>query len=136
MKEQVAEIVAAYVRKNPVPASELPGLIAKVDQAFATLGQAPAKPEALTPAVPIRRAVGADAVICLDCGFKAQMLKRHLMGAHSMSVDEYRAKWKLPHDFPMVAKNYAARRSEMAKAIGLGRKLVQRRGRSRKVASE
>ena len=121
MKEQIADIVAAYVRKHSVAASELPGLIAQVDQAFASLGKAPEKPEALTPAVPIRRAVGADTVTCLDCGFKAQMLKRHLMGAHGMTVDQYRAKWKLPRDFPMVAKNYAARRSEMAKSIGLGR---------------
>lgn len=135
MKEEIAEIVAAYVRKNPIAASELPGLIAQVNQVFASLGQAPARPETLTPAVPRRRAVGADTVTCLDCGYKAQMLKRHLTGTHGITVDEYRAKWNLPKDFPMVAKNYSARRSEMAKSLGLGRRLIQGRGRRRATAA-
>lgn len=134
MKEEVAEIVAAYVRKNLVAAAELPALINQVNQALAHLGQEPAKPETLTPAVPIKRAVGADTVTCLDCGFKAQMLKRHLMGAHGMTVDQYRAKWNLPRDFPMVAKNYSARRSEMAKSLGLGRRMIEGRGRKRGTA--
>ena len=121
MKEHVAEIVSAYVRKNPLAASELPGLIAQVSQSLADLG-GPAKAEPLVPAVPIKRAVGAATVTCLDCGFKAQMLRRHIMRAHGMTVDDYRAKWDLPRDFPMVAKDYSARRSEMAKSLGLGRR--------------
>jgi predicted transcriptional regulator len=127
MKERVAEIVAAYVGKNQVDPAELPALIASVNQALAGLGQASAAaPTSLTPAVPIRRSVGAESITCLDCGQKSKMLKRHLSTAHSMTVDEYRTRWSLPTDYPMVAKNYSARRSELAKSLGLGR-----RGRSR-----
>lgn len=122
MKEQVAEIVAAYLKRNQLPPSELPGLIASVSQSLARLGQAPVAPPAtLTPAVPMRRSVGANAVICLDCGFKAKMLKRHLTTAHGLSVDDYRARWGLPLDYPLVARNYSARRSALAKAAGLGK---------------
>lgn len=122
MKEHVAEIVAAYVGKNRVDTAELPALIASVNQALASLGQAQAAaPAALTPAVPIRRSVGAELITCLDCGYKGQMLKRHLTTAHSMTVDEYRTRWSLPRDYPMVAKNYSVRRSELAKSLGLGR---------------
>jgi len=123
MKEQVAEIVAAYVGHNTIAPAELPTLIVSVSQALASLGQPPAAaPAALTPAVPIRRSVGADAITCLDCGYKGQMLKRHLTTSHGMSVDEYRTRWGLASDYPMVAPNYAARRSELAKSIGLGRR--------------
>ena len=123
MKEHVAEIVAAYVGRNQVAPSELPTLIATVSQALASLGQAAsALPSALTPAVPIRRSVSADEITCFDCGWKGSMLKRHLGAAHSMTVDEYRARWSLPGDYPVVAKNYAARRSQLAKALGLGRR--------------
>ena len=122
MKEHVAEIVAAYVGKNRVDPAELPALIASVNQALAGLGQAPAAaPASLTPAVPIRRSVGTETITCLDCGYKGQMLKRHLSTAHGMTVDEYRTRWSLPRDYPMVAKNYSARRSELAKSLGLGR---------------
>jgi predicted transcriptional regulator len=122
MKERVAEIVAAYVGKNRVDPAELPALIASVNQAIASLGQPPAKsPASLTPAVSIRRSVGADALICLECGFKSKMLKRHLRVAHGMTPLEYRAKWDLRKDYPMTAPNYAARRSELAKSLGLGR---------------
>ena len=124
MKEHVAEIVAAYVAKNRVDATELPTVIASVSQALDSLGQAPADAPAapLTPTVPIRRSVGADALICLDCGHKAQMLKRHLSAAHGLTPEEYRSRWHLTNDYPMVAKNYAARRSELAKSSGLGRR--------------
>jgi len=122
MLDQVAEIVAAYVRKNAVASSELAGLIIQVNEALASLGKEPVRPEPLKPAVPIKRAVGDDTVTCLDCGYKAQMLRRHLTGAHGLTVDAYRARWDLPRDFPMVAKNYSARRSEMAKSLGLGRR--------------
>jgi predicted transcriptional regulator len=123
MIEHVAEIVAAYVGKNRVDPSELPGLIQKVSQSLAGLGQAPvATPTLLAPAVAIRRSVGADAITCLDCGRKSSMLKRHLSTAHGMTPDGYRTRWSLPSDYPMVAKNYSARRSELAKALGLGRR--------------
>ena len=126
MKEQVAEIVAAYVRRNRVDPAALPELIASVSRSLGGLGQPIDGPAALTPAVPFRRSVGADAITCLDCGWHGQMLKRHLMTAHGMTPDEYRSRWSLPSDYPMVARNYSARRSELAKSLGLGR---QRRGR-------
>ena len=126
MKKQVAEIVAAYVGKNRVNAAELPTLIASVSQALGTLGSvghAPAEPAAaLVPAVSIRRSVGVDAITCLDCGKKAKMLKRHLMTAHGLTFDEYRRRWGLAANYPIVAPNYSARRSEMAKTLGLGRR--------------
>jgi predicted transcriptional regulator len=123
MKERVAEIVAAYVRKNRVNGDELPALIASVSQSLASLGQLPTI--TLTPAVPIRQSVGAEAITCLDCGAKAKMLKRHLLNTHGLTPSEYRARWRLPADYPLVAKNYAARRSELAKAADFGH-----RGRS------
>jgi predicted transcriptional regulator len=124
VKEQVAEIVAAYVGHNTVSPTELPALIIRVSEAFATLGQVPAiaTDQPLTPAVSVRRSVRPEAITCLDCGWAGQMLKRHLTVAHGHSVDEYRSRWSLPPDYPMVAKNYAARRSQLAKSIGLGRR--------------
>jgi predicted transcriptional regulator len=121
MKERVAEIVAAYVRKNRVELGALPELIASVSRSLGGLGQPIIEPASLTPAVPIRRSVGAETITCLDCGFKSQMLKRHLSSAHGMTVDEYRARWSLPNDYPIVARNYSARRSELAKKFGLGK---------------
>jgi predicted transcriptional regulator len=130
MKEYVAEIVAAFLKRNQVPAPELPALIASVSQSLASLGQAPAAvPAPLTPAVSIRNSVGAETITCLDCGKKAKMLKRHILTAHSMTVDEYRSRWGLRPDYPMVARNYAARRSELAKSIGLGTRRGGRRSR-------
>ena len=124
MKEHVAEIVAAYVGKNRLSAAELPGLIASVSEALGSLNQeqtaAAASP--LVPAVAIRRSVGVDAITCLDCGKKAKMLKRHLMTAHGLTFDEYRRRWGLAANYPIVAPNYSARRSEMAKTLGLGRR--------------
>lgn len=125
-QEHVAEIVAGYVKRHRVDPSDLPALIKLVSETMASLGQTPIAPEPLTPAVPIRRSAGADAVTCLDCGFKAQMLKRHLQVAHGFTADQYRARWNLPRDHPLVGKNYSARRSSMAKALGLGR---ERKGR-------
>ncbi|HEV2188804.1 MAG TPA: MucR family transcriptional regulator [Stellaceae bacterium] len=122
MIENVAEIVAAYLKRNQVPVTELPVLIEKVSQSLASLGQAlAAAPASLTPAVPIRRSIGAESITCLDCGYKGQMLKRHLSTAHGMTVEQYRTRWSLLRDYPMVAKNYSARRSELAKSLGLGR---------------
>ena len=128
MKEQVAEIVAAYVGNNTIALDQLPTVITTVSEALARLGQAPVSvPESpLTPAVPIRRSVGDDAITCLDCGYKGQMLKRHLTTAHGFTPQQYRERWKLASDYPMVAKNYAARRSELAKSSGLGTRRGER----------
>jgi predicted transcriptional regulator len=122
MKEQVTEIVAAYVRKNRVDPSELPALINQVNHALSGLGQPLAVSATLTPAVPIKRAVQDASITCLDCGYKGQMLRRHLSAAHGMTADEYRTRWSLPRDYPVVAPNYAARRSEMAKSYGFGQR--------------
>ena len=116
-------IVAAYVSKNPVPASELPGVIKNVHGALCGLSGAGSALGALTqkPAVPIKKSVGTDYIICLEDGKKLKMLKRYLRSNFDMSPDQYRAKWGLPRDHPMVAPSYAAKRSEFAKKIGLGR---------------
>jgi predicted transcriptional regulator len=126
MKKRVIEIVAAYVRKNQIEAAQLPVLIASVSQSLADLGQ-PTEAPALIPTVPIRRSVGTEAITCLDCGQKAKMLKRHLLTAHRLTADEYRARWSLPADYPMVAEAYSARRSELAKSLGLGKRGSQTR---------
>jgi predicted transcriptional regulator len=125
MKERVAEIVAAYVGHHTVSADQLPTLIASVDQALNSLGQTPAPAPVLTPAVAIRRSVGDETITCLDCGWKGSMVKRHLTTAHGLTPEQYREKWGLDRSYPLVAKNYASRRSELAKKIGLGK----RRGR-------
>ena len=122
MKEHVAEIVAAYVGHNTVSPDQLPGLIASVNQALNRLGEPPAAASPPTPAVPIRRSVGADTITCLDCGWKGVMLKRHLSSTHGMTPTQYRERWGLELAYPLVAKNYASRRSELAKALGLGRR--------------
>jgi len=120
--EFAAKIVAAYVRRSQVAPDQLPSLISTVHQALAGLGKAPAEPiGARTPAVPIRRSVTPNAVVCLDCGWKGQMLRRHLTTGHGLSVEQYRARWNLPRDHAMTAPAYSERRSTMAKQIGLGR---------------
>ena len=116
--EHTTKIVAAHVSHNPIAAGDLPGVIATVHQALATLGPEP-KPK---PAVPIKQSVKPEYIVCLDDGKKLKMLRRHLRTAYNMSPDEYRKKWGLPSDYPMVAPKYAAVRSELAKKIGLGRK--------------
>jgi len=122
MKEHVAEIVSAYVSRNRIDPSELSLLITSVSQALSSLGKgASTQPAVPTPAVPLRRSVSAKAITCLECGWSGQVLKRHLGAAHNMTVDEYRSRWDLSRDYPMVAKNYAARRSQLAKDLGLGR---------------
>ena len=123
MKEHVAEIVAAYVGHNTVLPDQLPGLIASVHQALNLLGEPPAAAASPpTPAVPSRRSVGADTITCLHCGWKGVMLKRHLSTGHGMTPAQYRDRWGLDRAYPLVAKNYASRRSELAKALGLGRR--------------
>jgi predicted transcriptional regulator len=117
-----AGIVAAYVQHNALPAADLPGLIASVHGALAGLAQ-PAAPvaEPLIPPVPIRKTVTPDAIISLEDGKPYRTLKRHLAG-RGLTPEQYRQKWGLPVDYPMVAANYAAQRSELAKTNGLGRK--------------
>jgi predicted transcriptional regulator len=123
MKEHVAEIVSAYLGKNSVALSDIPAVITQVYQSLAELGQPQsAEPETpLQPAVPIRRSVNPEYITCLECGAKATMLRRHLMAAHNLTPTDYRERWKLATDYPLTAPSYAARRSEMAIAIGLGR---------------
>ncbi len=122
MKEQVAQIVSAYVRRNPVPNDQLPSIIATVHGALSGLGEKAEPAIELKPAVPIRGSAGANAITCLDCGFKAKMIKRHLKQAHNLTPDEYKARWRLKRDYPLVAKNYSATRSALAKSLGLGRR--------------
>jgi predicted transcriptional regulator len=119
-----AEIVSAYVSRNAVPLSQLPNLIGDVHGSLKRLSpnEVPAVEVALTPAVPVKKSVNPDYIICLEDGKKFKSLKRHLSSVHGMSPDEYRKKWGLPSDYPMVAPNYAARRSELAKTMGLGRR--------------
>ena len=127
------DIVSAFVSNNPVPAPELPGLIAAIHATLHGLGEPSAPPaEELRPAVPVRRSVQPDFIVCLEDGKKLKMLKRHLRTTYGLSPDEYRAKWGLPADYPMVAPNYAAQRSAFAKKIGLGRTAGKPRGRGRK----
>lgn len=121
--ELTADVVSAYVSNNPVPVGELPGLIDRVYAALqGTIGGPVAKSEELKPAVPIRKSVTPDYIISLEDGKKFKSLKRHLATHYGLTPDEYRAKWGLPADYPMVAPNYAAARSALAKTMGLGRK--------------
>jgi predicted transcriptional regulator len=119
-----ADIVSAYVGQNTVAASTLPDLIGKVHSTLAGLGEGgePSAPrERPKPAVPISRSVQHDFIVCLEDGKKLKMLKRYLRAQYDMSPEEYRRRWGLPPDYPMVAPAYAARRSDFAKKIGLGR---------------
>ncbi len=120
--KQVTEIVTAYLSKNVLPPEEVPGLIRSV---HATLGgiagmEAPVR-ETREPAVPVKKSVKPDYIVCLEDGKKLKMLKRYLRARYDMSPDQYRAKWGLPADYPMTAPNYAAKRSEFAKKFGLGK---------------
>jgi predicted transcriptional regulator len=128
-----AEVVAAYVSNNPIPVSEVPTMIKSVHSTLGGLMGA-SQGETLTaqkPAVPIKRSVTPDYIVCLEDGKKLKMLKRYLRSNYNMTPEEYRAKWGLPADYPMVAPNYAAQRSEFAKKIGLGR-TASSSGRRRK----
>ena len=120
--ELSASVVGAYVSHNALSASDLPKLIAQVHQALIALGgpaPAEAAPE-LKPAVPVKKSITPDYLICLEDGKKFKSLKRHLRTKYNMSPEEYRAKWGLPKDYPMVAPNYAKARSDLAKQMGLG----------------
>jgi predicted transcriptional regulator len=119
-----ADVVSAYVSHNPVPAGEVAALIEQVHASLRGLawGASAEAPEQQKPAVPVTKSVMPDHIVCLEDGKKFKSLKRHLRTQHGMTPKEYRAKWNLPADYPMVAPNYAAARSALAKKIGLGRK--------------
>ena len=121
--QRTAEIVSAYVKNNRIPMGDLSNVVSDVSAALNRLST-PVQPEAEKPlpAVNPKRSVFPDHIVCLDDGLKFKSLKRHLMTSHGITPEQYREKWGLPSDYPMVAPNYAAQRSELARKIGLGRK--------------
>lgn len=128
-----AEVVSAYVAKNVTPQAAIASLISDVYAALSGLGTAVAVPETPAaveevqkPAISIRKSVSPDAVVCLECGKAFKSLKRHLQSYHGLAPEDYRAKWKLPPDYPMVAPNYAEARSSLAKQMGLGQRRAQK----------
>ena len=131
LMRMTADVVAAYVGNNTLPTAQLADLIGAVYSSLRGLdGHAPEpKVEPAKPAVAIKKSVTPDYLICLEDGKKLKMLKRHLRSTYNMTPDEYRAKWGLPPDYPMVAPNYAAQRSAFAKEIGLGRGAGRASGR-------
>ena len=129
-----SEIVAAYVSNNPVPVGELPSIIKSVHAMLSGLSGGSMGDVATSqkPAVPVKKSITPEFLICLEDGKKLKMLKRYLRSRYSMSPEEYRSKWGLPADYPMVAPNYAAQRSEFAKKIGLGKSSTPPRKKSRR----
>mgnify|MGYP001131964762 CR=1 FL=1 len=129
-----SEIISAYVSNNAVAANDLSGMIRTVHTTLQELEHGTGQvAQDLTPAVPIKKSISADYIVCLEDGKKLKMLKRYLRSQYGMTPEEYRARWGLPADYPMVAPNYAAQRSKLAKQIGLGRaSAVNTRGRRRK----
>lgn len=124
-----ADITSAYVASNQIEADKVGGLVRNIHRTLCSLGAEEVKSEPQEPAVPIRSSVKPDYLVCLEDGRKLKMLKRHLRTAYDMSPEEYRSKWGLPSDYPLVAPNYAAKRRELAKKIGLGTNPNQKRGR-------
>jgi predicted transcriptional regulator len=122
----IGSIVSAYVSKNVLPAMDVPGLIRSVHDAFEALGKTITVESARVPAVPIRKSILPDAIICLECGVKQKMLKRHLKASHDLEPADYRLRWSLPNDYPLISSEYSARRSQLATDMGLG---SQGRGR-------
>lgn len=123
-----AEIVAAHVSNNTVAVADLPALIAEVHRSLGGVGgKVVAQVERPQPAVPVKKSITPEYIICLEDGKKLKMLKRHLKTAYGITPEEYRDRWQLPVDYPMVAPNYAAHRSSLAKKIGLGTKASRRR---------
>jgi predicted transcriptional regulator len=130
-----SDIVAAHVSNNTISLEDVPTLISTVYGALSTLGNnAPVEEARPEPAVSIRASVKRDHLVCLEDGKKMKMLKRHLMTEHGMTPDDYRQRWGLAGDYPMVAPEYAETRRDLAKKIGLGRKPGQKRGRRKKTA--
>lgn len=120
LAELTASIVSAYVAKNALPAADVPAFIKSVSESFHTEAEV-VEPEVLQPAVSVRKSVTPETITCLVCGKRHKTLKRHLASAHNMSTEDYRRAFNLSPDYPMVAPEYAAARSDMAKRIGLGR---------------
>jgi predicted transcriptional regulator len=118
----VAQIVSAHVSNNSVTSDALPALIQEVYKTLSGVGKEPTQPEKPQPAVPVRKSVFADHIVCLEDGKKLKMLKRHLKTAYDLTPDQYRERWGLGPEYPMVAPNYAKHRSALAKQIGLGTK--------------
>jgi predicted transcriptional regulator len=120
--EMTADIVSAYVSNNSLNAAELPSIIQSVHRALAgvTGGEQPVEAAPKEPAVPVKKSITPDYLVCLEDGRKFKSLKRHLRTKYNMSPEDYRAKWNLPKDYPMVAPNYARARSDLAKQMGLG----------------
>ena len=130
LTEQTVLIVTAFLSNNAVAASEIPGLIQHVRMALMSLTGRPGDAQsgsASRPAVPIKRSVTDAYIVCLEDGLRFKSLRRHLRSAYGMTAEEYRAKWGLPHDYPMVAPNYAEHRSQLAKKIGLGKRRTGKR---------
>ena len=127
-----ADIVSAYVSNNSVPAGDLPGLISQVHLALARVGNgaAEASADAPKPAIAIKKSITPDYIVCLEDGKRFKSLKRHLRTQYDMSPEEYREKWALPADYPMVAPSYAKARSDLAKEMGLGQQRRKRRARA------
>jgi predicted transcriptional regulator len=135
--ELTTNIVAAYVRRNQIGADQLPILISTVHQALASLGKPVAQfDRERTPAVPIRRSIHRDYVVCLECGWRGKMLRSHLASGHQLSVEQYRVRWNLPREHPMTAPSYSEQRSSLAKQIGLGRGRRASRDEPEPVATE
>lgn len=124
-----AQIVSAYVSNNTVPAADLPGLINQVHGALSRVsaGSVETLTDPLKPAVPVKKSIHPDFIVCLEDGKKFKSLKRHLRTQYDMTPEQYREKWALPADYPMVAPNYAAARSQLAKQMGLGQQRRRRR---------
>lgn len=134
--ELTAQIVAAHVSHNPVTVEALPQLIQDIYRTLATLGRGRETPPTPQPAVPIRKSIHPDYIICLEDGKKLKMLRRHLKTVYNMTPEQYREKWGLPPDYPMVAPNYAKRRSMLAKNIGLGTRHRRSAGGTEGMAEE
>jgi predicted transcriptional regulator len=122
-----AEIVAAHVSNNTVPLADLPALIQQVFQTLSAIGTGESAAPRPEPAVPVKKSVLPDYIVCLEDGKKLKMLKRHLKTAYNMTPEKYRERWGLPSDYPMVAPNYAKQRSQLARELGLGTKTKRRR---------
>ena len=129
--ELTADIVSAYVSNNTVPSADIPNLIGQVHSALKRVsgGQVTAAAEPPKPVVPVKRSITSEYIVCLEDGKKFKSLKRHLRTQYSMTPEQYREKWGLPPDYPMVAPNYAAARSQLAKQMGLGQQRRRRRER-------
>lgn len=128
----VTKIIVSYVGHHTLAPDQLPALITSVQQALRDLGKPAPVPVPRTPAVPVRRSVQRDHVVCLECGFRGKTLRRHLGTRHGLQTAEYLRRWELPSDHPLTAPAYSEQRSTMAKELGLGRKRSRPRGRARR----